>query len=65
MRDNEDSQGLAETQARLIGFLDEVDVADVAAESQKIEKTTTQDGIARVFARRYRGRLRYCHHARA
>ena len=65
MRDDEDSQGLAETQARSIGFLEDINVSDVAAESQKIEKTTTQDGIARVFACRYRGQLRYCHHARA
>ncbi|MGY3501674.1 phage/plasmid primase, P4 family [Bradyrhizobium sp. USDA 4471] len=38
---------------------------EVAAESHELERTVTQDGIARVFARRFVGRLRYCHHARA
>jgi putative DNA primase/helicase len=43
---------------------DEIDLGDVAARNQELEKTVTQDGIARVFAQRYSGRLRYCHHAR-
>lgn len=37
---------------------------EVIAENHELEKTVTQDGIARVFARRFVGKLRYCHHAR-
>ncbi len=65
MRDDEDNQGFVETQACPSGVLEDVNVHDVAAESRNLEKTVTQDGIARVFARRFRGQLRYCHHARA
>ncbi|MCP3388844.1 phage/plasmid primase, P4 family [Bradyrhizobium sp. CCGB12] len=35
---------------------------DVVAEVRELERVVTQDGIARVFARRFAGRLRYCHH---
>jgi putative DNA primase/helicase len=38
----------------------------VLAEAADIDKgTVTQDGIARVFARRFEDRLRFCHHAGA
>nr|MBA2400598.1 hypothetical protein [Bradyrhizobium sp.] len=46
-------------------LLNEVDPGEVVAENREIEKTVTQDGIARVFARRFAGRLRFCHHARS
>jgi putative DNA primase/helicase len=38
----------------------------VLSEAEEIDNgTITQDGIARVFARRYEDRLRFCHHAGA
>jgi putative DNA primase/helicase len=43
---------------------EDVDPGEVVAETHAIEKTITQDGIARVFERRFAGRLRYCHHSR-
>lgn len=39
------------------------DAAAIIVEDKEIEKAVTQDGIARVFARRFADRLRYCHHA--
>ena len=38
---------------------------DVVAESRELERTITQDGVARVFAYRFSGRLRYCHHSKS
>jgi len=35
---------------------------DVFAETRELERILTQDGVARVFAHRFAGRLRYCHH---
>ena len=38
----------------------------IIGEAQAIDRgTITQDGVAQVFARRYKGRLRYCHDAGA
>jgi putative DNA primase/helicase len=45
--------------------LGEIDAERIVAENQELERTVTQDGIARVFARRFDGRLRFCHHANA
>ena len=35
----------------------------VVAESRELEGTITQDGVARVFAHRFAGQFRYCHHS--
>jgi putative DNA primase/helicase len=37
------------------------EAAEVVASALRSEKTITQDGIARIFAARYAGRLLYCH----
>jgi putative DNA primase/helicase len=39
------------------------DAEDFIAQDQKIEASITQDGIARLFAAKYSGQLRYCHDA--
>lgn len=39
------------------------DATDLIEQDQKIEPSITQDGIARQFAERYSGRLRFCHDA--
>ena len=39
------------------------DMDDIQHARQLDQGLITQDGIARVFAKRYAGRLRYCHHA--
>jgi D5 N terminal like len=39
---------------------------EIVSAAQVIDNgTITQDGVARIFAQRYAGRLRYCHHSGA
>ena len=43
-----------------------VSASSVIREAEEIDNgTITQDGIAQVFARRFKDRLRYCHHTGA
>ncbi|TWI73630.1 putative DNA primase/helicase [Bradyrhizobium huanghuaihaiense] len=63
-RDPRFSQAIVNAKPVVIPISD-IKPDEIAAENHQLERTVTQDGIARVFAQRYVGRLRYCYHARA